>query len=181
MTRRLHLWAALLACVGALALGCGVAMAAASGGARPAVAAHSVPAAELHGGAVAHAESATAVAKFLLHAGIAYYVFDHYIWKPFKAGHLHGFFHALTIAKAAVAALFVYHEVKEMAADVKQSKLLRFLTSPIALAIRSLESLKSAITGGSLNPISAVHGQLGTVQSQAHGKGYVIKEIVHAL
>ena len=66
--------------------------------------------------------------KFLLHAGIAYYVFDHFIWKPYRAGDLHGFTHAFTIAKAAIAALFVYHEAKLMATDVKGSKSLKFLT-----------------------------------------------------
>jgi hypothetical protein len=117
----------------------------------------------------------------VLHAGIAYYVFDHYIWKPFKAGDLHGFTHALTIAKAAVAALFVYHEVKLMASDVQGSKTLSFLTAPLAAVITKLDSLKSAITGGNSSAISTVNGSLGSIQQQAGAKGVVIKEIVHSI
>jgi hypothetical protein len=130
---------------------------------------------------LAHPATALAVTKFLLHAGIAYYVFDHYIYKPWKAGELHGFTHVLTIAKAGLAALFVYHELKVMAGDVKDSKLLTFLTAPIALAITKLSALKSAITGGNLNAIGMVEGELGSIKQQAGSKGILIKEIVHAL
>ncbi len=103
--------------------------------------------------------------KFLLHAGIAYYVFDHYIWKPFKAGDLHGFTHAFKIAKAGFAALFVYHEVKLMIADVKSSKLLSFLATPITAVVAKLESLKSDITGGNLNASTACRA--GSVRSSS--------------
>ena len=65
--------------------------------------------------------------------GAAYYVFDHFIWRPYRAGDLHGFTHMVKIAKAALAALFVYHEVELMAGDVKNSKTLSFLTAPIPM------------------------------------------------
>ena len=67
-------------------------------------------------------------------------VFDHYIWKPFKAGDLHGFLNAFTIAKAALAAVFVYHEVKLMVTDGTASKLLSFLATPITAVVVKLES-----------------------------------------
>jgi len=142
---------------------------------------HARPVAIVRVDAVAHPATAAAVAKFLLHAGIAYYVFDHYIYKPWKAGDLHGFTHAFTIAKAALAALFVYHEVKEMAGDVKDSKLLSFLTAPIAAVITKLNALKAAITGGNLSAIGNVQSGLGAIESQAGAKGVVIKQIVHAI
>jgi hypothetical protein len=173
MVRRLQLLTALVGCVGVLAI-------AASASASASVA-HSGPAAIVRVDALAQPATALAVTKFVLHAGIAYYVFDHYIWKPFKAGDLHGFTHAFTIAKAAVAALFVYHEVKLMAGDVKGSKTLSFLTAPIAAVITKLDSLKSAITGGNLGAISTVDGGLGSIKQQAGGKGVVIKEIVHSI
>ena len=170
MVRRLQLLVAILGCVGAFAV------------AASASAAHaSKPTAIVRVEAVAHPATAVAVAKFLLHAGIAYYVFDHYIYKPWKAGDLHGFTHAFTIAKALVAAVFVYHEVKVMAGDVKDSKLLTFLTAPLAAVITKLSSLKSAITGGNLNAVGSIQNDLGAVKSQAGAKGYVIKEIVHAI
>ena len=79
------------------------------------------------------------------------------------------------------AAVFVYHEVKLMAGDVKGSKTLSFLTAPIAAVITKLDSLKSAITGGNLGAISTVDGSLGSIESQAGAKGVVIKEIVHSV
>jgi hypothetical protein len=173
MVRRLKLLTVLVGCVGALGI-------AASASASASVA-HRQPVAIVRVDAAAQPHTAAAVTKFVLHAGIAYYVFDHYIWKPFKAGDLHGFTHAFTIAKAAVAALFVYHEVKLMASDVKGSKTLSFLTAPIAAVITKLDSLKSAITGGNLNAVSTVDGSLGSIQQQAGAKGVVIKEIVHSI
>lgn len=178
--RRLHLLTALALCVGAL-VASGVPAAASVPRADSAALVRQLPAVLSQAEAVAHPATAAAVAKFLLHAGIAYYVFDHYIWQPFKAGHLHGFTHAFTIAKAVLAAAFVYHEVKLMAGDVKKSKLLTFLATPITLVVSKLESLKSAITGGNLNAISGAQSQLGSVKQQANGKGIAIKEIVHAL
>ena len=171
MVRRLQLLVAILGCVGAFAIA-----ASASASIH-----HARPAAIVRVESVAHPATAVAVAKFLLHAGIAYYVFDHYIYKPWKAGDLHGFTHAFTIAKAAVAAVFVYHELGVMAGDVKGSKLLTFLTAPIAAVVTKLSSLKSAITGGNLNAIGSIQSGLGSVESQAGAKGYVIKEIVHAI
>ena len=171
MLRRLQLLTALLACVGAFAI------AASASAAVP----QSRPAAIERTHVVAHPATALAVTKFLLHAGISYYVFDHYIYQPFKAGDLHGFTHAFTIAKAAIAALFVYHEVKLMAADVKGSKLLSFLATPITAVIAKLEWLKSAITGGNLNAIGTVDSTLGSIKQQAGAKGFAIKEIVHSV
>jgi hypothetical protein len=68
-----------------------------------------------------------------------------------------------------------------MAGDVKGSKLLSFLTAPIAAAIAKLNALKSAITGGNLSAIGNVQSSLGGIQSQAGAKGVVIKEILHAI
>ena len=173
MIRRVQLLMALLGCVGVFAI------AASASASTPG--AHAAPVALVRADAVARPATVAATAKFLLHAGIAYFVFDHYIWKPFKAGDLHGFTHAFTIAKAALAALFVYHEVKLMAADVKGSKLLTFLTAPIAAVITKLNSLKSAITGGNLGAIGTVDSGLGSIQQQAGKKGVLIKEIQHFL
>lgn len=171
MLRRVQLLTALLACAGALMIAAGAS----------ASVAHRRPAAIERSHAVAHPATAVAVTKFLLHAGISYYVFDHYIYKPFKAGDLHGFTHAFTIAKAALAAVFVYHEVKLMVADVKDSKLLSFLATPITAVIAKLESLKSAITGGNLNAIGTVNSTLGAIKQQAGAKGVAIKEIVQSV
>ena len=131
--------------------------------------------------AVAHPATAAAVTKFLLHAGAAYYVFDHFIWKPYRAGDLHGFTHLVKIAEAGVAALFVYHEVKLMAGDVKNSKSLSFLTAPIAITVGKLSALKSAIHSGDLSSVVSMQSELGSIKQQAAGKGVAIKEIEHAV
>lgn len=171
MVRRLQLLVALVGCAGVFAIASSAS----------ATVPHSKPVAIVRVGPAAHPATATAVAAFLLHAGAAYYVFDHYIYKPWKAGDLHGFTHAFTIAKAALAALFVYHEAKAMAGDVKDSKLLSFLTAPITAVIAKLGALKSAITGGNLKAIGTAQSGLAAVQSQAGVKGVVIKEIVHSI
>jgi hypothetical protein len=173
MLRRVQPSVALVGCVGVLGL--------AGAGAASASIAHSRPAAIEHVDVVAHPATVVATTKFLLHAGIAYYVFDHYIWKQFKAGDLHGFTHAFTIAKATLAAVFVYHEVKLMITDVKASKLLSFLATPITAVVAKLAALKSDITGGHLNAMNTVQSQLGTIKEQSNSKGAVIKEITHPL
>jgi len=173
MTRRVQTLLAIVGCLGVFAIAGGSAAAASVGRAQPA----RVVRVE----AVAHPANAAAVAKFLLHAGAAYYVFDHFIWQPYRAGHLHGFTHFATIAKAAIAALFVYHEMKVMAGDVKASKSLKFLLAPIAIAVGKLSALKSAIHGGDLSSIVSMQGELGSIKQQAGSKGVLIKEIEHAL
>jgi hypothetical protein len=172
--RRSQVLLAVLACAGTLVF-------AAGGGDVASALAKNRPALVVHHDATARVATAAATAKFLLHAGIAYYVFDHYIWKPFRAGDLHGFTHAFTIAKAALAAVFVYHEVKLMITDVKGSKLLSFLATPITAVVAKLSSLKSEITGGHLNALNGVQSQLGGIKQQSNSKGAVIKEITHSL
>ena len=49
--------------------------------------------------------------RFLLHAGLAFGAFHHFIYNPFKAGDFTGPKKVSTIAKAAVAGAFVYHEI----------------------------------------------------------------------
>src|SRR5881275_2563083 len=66
-------------------------------------------------GQISHAKT-----KFVLHAGLAFGAFHRWIYKPAKAGELaHPFQHPLTAAKAALAAAFVYHEVKLALADAQ--------------------------------------------------------------
>jgi hypothetical protein len=163
----------LVGCVGVLGI--------AASASASASASHRRPVAIVRVDAAAQPYTAVAVTKFLLHAGVAYYVFEHYIWKPCKAGDLHGFTHAFTIGKALLAAVVVYHEAKLMAGDVKGSKLLSFLSAPIAAVVTKLGSLKSAISGGNFGALSTINGALGSIQSQAGAKGVVIKQITQSV
>ncbi len=63
--------------------------------------------------------------KFVLHAGLAFGAFHHFIYKPFKAGGLHGF----GLIKAGLAGLFAYHEIKLALLDAQSSPLLSRLLS----------------------------------------------------
>jgi hypothetical protein len=162
--------AAVLACAAMLAVAGSAGVASASTRSRTAmVAGHS---------ATAHPAS---TAGFLIHAGLAFYVFDHYIYRPFKAGDLtHGFTHKLKLIEATAAALFVYHELTLAISDVKGSKL-AFLAVPITALAAKLASLKSALGDGNTSAVSGINGSLGTIGQQAAGKGFTIKPIVHSV
>ncbi len=174
MTKRLHLLIAAAACVGTLAAGVGASgVATASAQTRSALV-------QRHD-AVARPATAAATTKFLLHAGLAYYAFDHYIWRPYKAGDLHGFTHKIKIIEAGLAAAFVYHEAKLMITDAKGSKLLSSLAVPITAVVAKLSNLKSDITGGNLDSVSNVQSDLGSIKQQSNSKGVVIKEIASSV
>src|SRR5581483_11172464 len=69
--------------------------------------------------------------KFLFHAGLAFGAFHRYIYKPFKAGTFTGSGKVAAIAKAALAAAFIYHEVKEALKQVPCSHTLQVLATPL--------------------------------------------------
>ncbi len=161
---------AVIACAGTFAFSAGGEIAAAATQSRRALV--------VRHDAVARAATAVATTEFLLHAGIAYYAFDHYIWQPYKAGDLtHGFTHKIKIAEAGVAALVVYHELKLAITNVRSSRLLSFLAVPLTAAVAKLGSLKSQISAGNLNSLNGVQSSLGAIKQQSASKGVVIKEI----
>ena len=84
------------------------------------------------------------------------------------------------MAKAGLAALFVYHELKLAAENAKSSKLLRPLVAPLTAAGAKLNSLKPSITNGSVNAseIDGLNSQLGQIKSTASAKGQSIKESI---
>jgi hypothetical protein len=119
--------------------------------------------------------------KFLLHAGLAFGAFHHWIYEPIKAGDLrHPFLHKLALIKAGLASLFVYHELKLAAVDVRSSKILRTLFAPLTAAANKVRSLKSSLTGGSANPagIQGLNSQLGSVGQTAASHGQKISDSV---
>jgi hypothetical protein len=119
--------------------------------------------------------------KFILHAGLAFGAFHHFILGPVKAGDLkHPFSHKLTLIKAGLASLFVYHELKLAATDAKSSKILRVLVSPLTLAAAKLHALKSSLTSGSANPqvVTNLNSSLGQIGRQAAAAGQPISDSV---
>src|SRR5436305_6737056 len=72
--------------------------------------------------------------KFVFHAGLAFGAFHHFIYKPYRAGNFrHSLYHKLAVVKAALAATFVYHELKLAANDAKSSRVLSKLFAPITI------------------------------------------------
>lgn len=135
------------------------------------------------GTAAASATSSTSLptAKFVLHAGLAFGAFHHWIYQPIKAGALkHPFEHKLALIKAGLAALFVTHELRLAVNDAKASKVLRPVVAPLTAAADKLEGLKSSITGGSVNPsdLGGVNTQLSQAGQAAKSAGASIKESV---
>jgi hypothetical protein len=119
--------------------------------------------------------------KFLIRAGLAFGAFHHFIYNPVKAGDLkHPTLHKLTLVKAGLAALFVYHELKLAATDVKRSKILSALFAPLTLVANKLSALKSSLTSGSAKPsdISGLNSQLTQIGNTAASKGQAISESI---
>lgn len=122
--------------------------------------------------------------KFVLHAGLAFGAFKHWIYNPVKAGDLkHPFSHKLTLIKAGLASAFVYHELTLAAEDVKSSKVLSTLFTPLTVAADKLKSLKSSLTDGSINPseIDNLNSQFGQIGSTASAHGQSITESIPSL
>ena len=174
--RRLTLAIAVLCCIGALGVaGCG-----SSSSSSGSVASTTSSGAST----VVSASSGTrslATAKFVLHAGLAFGAFHHWIYAPIKAGALRNpGSHKLALVKAGLAAVFVYHELKLSAENAKSSKLLAPLVAPITAAGDKLNSLKTSITSGSASTsdIDGINSQLGEIKSKAAASGQSIQESI---
>jgi hypothetical protein len=120
--------------------------------------------------------------KFVLHAGLAFGVFHRYIYKPFKAGAFKSGSPGRLKAgiKAAIAAAFVYHELKLACKDANNSSLLRPLLAPLNLAVGAFSSLEAKLKGGSFTD-STLTGAAGAVDGlgkQSSGLGLHIPDLV---
>jgi hypothetical protein len=92
--------------------------------------------------------------KFVLHAGLAFGAFHHFIYKPYKAGNLTSgglLNHKLALVKAGLAGAFAYHEVKLALVDAKSSPLLSRLLSPLTALSNKLQALGTSLKGGSVD------------------------------
>jgi len=169
----------ILCCTGALALaGCG------SGSSSSSAAAGTASGSATSTSAGPTSSTHLPTVKFLLHAGLAFGAFHHWIYTPVKAGVLkHPFLHKLTLVKAGLAALFVYHELKLAAQDARASKVLKPVVAPLEAAANKLSGLKASITGGSVNPtdLTGINSQLSRAAQSAKSAGQSITESVPSL
>lgn len=139
--------------------------------------------------AVRHAQAHAAFfdkTRFLLHMGVAFFAFHHFIYEPFKA---HAFskgapHRTSSIVKAGLAALFAAHEVKVAYGIAKgsSSPTLRKLVSPIS---KLASTFSSAGTKFKNNPstysdsaVNSMGGSVNYIGSTASKGGYGIKDIV---
>jgi hypothetical protein len=117
--------------------------------------------------------------RFVAHLAVAYFAFHHFAWKPYKEGKLHGF-HLLTYAKAALALLFAYHEVKKAydIAKTSNSKTLQLLLVPMNKLADGFNALSSKVKSHnfSANDMNGVNGLANSFQSQAGKSGFGFKD-----
>ena len=117
--------------------------------------------------------------KFVLHAGLAFGAFHRWIYKPAKAGTLtHPLQHPLTAAKAALAAAFVYHEVKLALADAQADPTLSKLVAPITDLQNKLHSLAGSVKSGgaSAGDVTGLDSIISSIKDQASSAGQTITE-----
>jgi hypothetical protein len=112
--------------------------------------------------------------KFVLHAGLAFGAFHPFIYKPYKAGTLHGF----GLVKAGLAGLFAYHEVKLALTDAKSSPLLSRLLSPLSALSAKLSALGTSLRGGSVDrtAIESTNTDVGVASAASQAAGQPISE-----
>lgn len=119
--------------------------------------------------------------KFVFHAGLAFGVFHHFIYKPFKAGAFKSGApgRLKAAAKAAVAALFVYHELKQACKDAANSSVLKPLLIPLNLIVTAFNKLEAKLKGGSVSTadFTSAESSVKGIEQKASGLGLPIKEI----
>ena len=117
--------------------------------------------------------------KFVLHAGLAFGAFHRWIYKPAKAGELsHPLEHKLTTVKAALAAAFVYHELKLALADAQADPTLSKLVAPITDLQNKLHGLAGSVKSGgaSASDVDGLDSAVSSIKSQATAAGQPITE-----
>jgi hypothetical protein len=123
--------------------------------------------------------------KFVLHVGLAFGAFHHYIYTPLRSGELRrGAPHRLaTLAKGALAAAFVVHELRIAREDAQSSNQLR----PLLVKLDNLESRIEGLIPGlksgtaSTTAISGASSATSSLGSASNGLGLHIRDIVHGI
>jgi hypothetical protein len=108
--------------------------------------------------------------KFVLHAGLAFGAFHHFISQPLQAGALPG---PGPLAKAGPAAVFTAHELKLAKVVAESSPTLCHLAVPFDEAAMGLSGLAAKIKDGSVNPrkVAKLDGKINALQGGAAAGG----------
>lgn len=127
------------------------------------------------------ASTSVPTAKFLLHMGLAFGAFHHFIYSPVRSGAItHPLSHPMTVVQAGLAALFISHELNLAAQDAQSSRAMRPVTAPLTAAVGRLRALKSSITSGSfsLSDLQGVATDMNRVAALARSAGHTITQTV---
>ena len=111
-----------------------------------------------------------ATTKFVLHSGLAFGAFHHFIYTPLKAGDFkHPLQHKGEVVKAGLAAVFAVHELKIAYKDAKASKLLSKLAGSLGALEAKLAALGGGLKLGQLNAgdITSVNSDIASITSQS--------------
>ena len=121
--------------------------------------------------------------RFVLHLGVAYFCFHHWVMAPYQAGAFAaGAPHRTsTIVKGGIALLFAVHEVhvaQEIAAK-SNDPLLKKLNGEVVALSGSFLAIGQRLRAGHFNPsdISALEGQAKSLGSDASANGVNIKDV----
>jgi hypothetical protein len=178
---RLALLVALVALCAFALVGCG--SSSSSSSTQASSSAQTAASATTQTGTATTGQSHLATAKFLLHSGLAFGAFHRWIYKPYKAGNFTGgnlSKHKAAAAKAALAALFAYHEVKLAVEAGKSSPTVSKLLAPLTALQSKLQAVRSGLKSGTIDPaaITSANADIGNVSSAASAAGQSIKEQV---
>ena len=115
--------------------------------------------------------------KFVLHAGLAFGAFHHFIYNPYKAGSLHG---VGATVKAGLAGLFTVHELKLAKADAESSPTLCKLAAPFDAAGAAVTAALAKIKGGKATDqdINGVSSAVDAVQNDSKADGVAVPDQV---
>lgn len=119
--------------------------------------------------------------KFVLHAGLAFGAFHHFIYGPLRAGDFkHPLSHKVTITKAGLAAVFLVHELKLALADAKADPALSKVVAPLTALEAKIRGQAAAIKSGHPNSsaIQSANGSIASIHGLSSSAGQPITEQV---
>ncbi|NMH95734.1 hypothetical protein [Pseudonocardia acidicola] len=120
--------------------------------------------------------------KFVLHAGLAFGAFHHFIYTPYKNGSFAAGAHGRTAAlvKAGLAGAFTVHELNIAKQDAESDPHLCKLVAPFDEASAGLSGLAAKIKDGTAGPqdLDKVNGQVTTLQQGSAANGVPVPDQV---
>ncbi len=121
--------------------------------------------------------------RFVLHAGIAFYAFHHWVYAPFRAGAFKSGAKDRTknLIKAGVALLVAYHEgsVAYGIAKKSSSKTLHLVIAPLQALVNAFKSIGTKFKNGTYSDsaVTGLNTSVDGVGSLAGKAGWGIKDI----